>query len=305
MFDMFKKEKKTGKKTGRKENKETDTTHDGKDKPREISVFREYFEMFAEVLAFLFFINTFLFQSQAIPTSSMEDTLLIGDHLLVDKVAFCSSLGKWDNILLPRIDINRGMSITFKGPPEMSKDYVKRVIALPGETIRIKENKVYINGKLLDEPYTYFKGGGNAAHGSEFPLQAPRIIDVMGTKSYLPFLFINDDNTIDEEKTHNFCKRFESCVYKDPQSQEWVFKVPEAHYFCMGDNRDNSHDSRFWGPLPRENVIGKPWVIYWSYKSETKEYLTPGIIHKIKDLFSTAIHFFTRTRWNRTFKKAP
>jgi len=219
---------------------------------KEISIFREYFELIAETLIYVFFVITFLLQSFVIPTGSMEDTLLIGDHLLVDKVAYSRSIGKIDSFLLPQLKIKRGMIVTFKSPPDIKKEYVKRVIGMPGETIKIVNKKVFINGKPLDEPYVYFK-----------------------------------DPNITESYRDNF-----------PE-----YKIPENTYFVMGDNRDNSFDSRFWGPVPKEYIIGKPWRIYWSYKSTSKEYLTPGIIHKIKDLFETFTSFFTKTRWNRTFKK--
>jgi len=278
-----------------------------KKKKREVSLFREYSEMIIEVLVFVFFINAFLLQSQAIPTPSMKDTMLIGDHLLVDKVAFAPYLGPLDKFLLPRINIERGMIVTFKGPAEMEKDYVKRVIALPGETIRIKNKQVYINGEPLDESYLYFEGEGKNKNdpGGNFPLQRPRIIDALGKISYLPFYMNNASGFVDEKRTVELCERFKNCVTWSEKEgeQHRVFKIPEGHYFCMGDNRDNSYDSRFWGPLPQGYLLGKPWRIYWSYESTTDEYLTPGILHKIKDILLTAVHFFSKTRWKRTFKK--
>ncbi len=284
----------------KKEEKQAEPT-----KKREISVFREYFEMIAEVLAFVFFINTFLLQSQAIPTSSMEDTMLIGDHLLVNKAAYSPYINQADRLPFPRADIKRGDIVTFKGPPEMEKDYVKRVIGLPGEAFRIKDKKVYINGQLLPEPYAYFKGDKSGFRfGDTFPLEAPRIIDALGTKSHLPFYLLRKDETgIDQERSREFCQRFEHCIQWNESRGVREFKIPAGHYFCMGDNRDNSHDSRFWGPLPAEYIIGQPWRVYWSYKSKTEEYLTPGVVHKIKDIGSTIVHFFSRTRWKRTFKK--
>ncbi len=223
-------------------------------KPRTVSVFREYFELIAETLIYVFFVMTFLLQSFVIPTGSMEDTLLIGDHLFVDKVAYSRSLtplGKW---LLPQLQIKRGMIVTFKAPPAMDMEYVKRVIGLPGEAIKIVNKKVFINGKPLDEPYVYFK-----------------------------------DPEINEDYRDNYPPTF----------------IPPGHYFCMGDNRDNSWDCRFWGPVPADYIIGKPWRIYWSFKSVSDEYLTPDVGYKIKDIFKTVINFFTKTRWNRTVKKIP
>ena len=272
-------------------------------KKREVSLLREYSEMIIEVLVFVFFINAFLLQSQAIPTPSMVKTMLIGDHLLVDKVAFAPYLGAVDKFLLPRVNIERGMIVTFKGPPEMDKDYVKRVIGLPGETLRVENKRVYIDGKPLDEPYVYFKGGYRVMHGDNFPLNRQVPVGALGKTTFLPFYIKYASGVKDEIRTEELCDRFKDCVILDEKQGRRVFKIPEGHYFCMGDNRDNSDDSRFWGPLPQEYIIGKPWRIYWSYESTTAEYLTPGLFHKIKDFFLTVVHFFTRTRWARTFKK--
>ena len=219
---------------------------------KEVGFFRDTFELFTETLIYVFFVMTFLLQSFVIPTGSMEDTLLIGDHLLVDKISYSRSLGEWDSFIFPRREITRGMIVTFKSPAEIEKEYVKRVIGLPGETIRISNKKVYIDGDFLEEPYTFFK----------------------------------DDQVLSG--------------YRDNFP---AYKIPAGHYFCMGDNRDNSYDSRFWGPVPSNLIIGKPWRIYWSYDSSTKEYLTPGIVHKIKDIFKTILNFFSKTRWERTIMK--
>jgi signal peptidase I len=182
----------------------------------------------------------------------MLDNILIGDHILVDKVAYGHSLGTIDRVMLPQLEIQRGMIVTFKSPVEMEKEYVKRVIGLPGESIKIINKKVYIDGQPLDEPYTFFK-----------------------------------DSNMDVPTRDNLRE----------------FKIPENTYFCMGDNRDNSSDSRFWGPVPAEYIIGKPWRIYWSYEATTKEYLTPGFLYKIKDIGKTIINFIPRTRWKRMMKK--
>lgn len=233
-----------------KNNQENKSTKE--DHTQDISAPREYFELITETLVYVFFVMTFLLQSFVIPTGSMQDNILIGDHILVDKVAYSNAIGFFDKILFPQLKIQRGMIVTFKAPAEMEKEYVKRIIGLPGETIKIIDKKVYINGTPLDEPYTFFK-----------------------------------DPTIEHSYRDNF-----------PE-----FKVPENHYFCMGDNRDHSYDSRFWGPVPADNIIGKPWRIYWSFESSTDEYLTPGFWYKIKDIGKTFLNFFTKTRWNRTIKK--
>ncbi|MCP5053768.1 MAG: signal peptidase I [bacterium] len=223
-----------------------------KKKEREVGLFREYFELISETLIYVFFVMTFLLQSFVIPTGSMKDNILIGDHILVNKVSYSKSLGFLDGFMFPRETIKRGMIVTFKSPAEMEKEYVKRVIGLPGESIKIVNKEVFINGEPLKESYTVFK-----------------------------------DSNLERSYRDNF-----------PE-----FKIPDNHYFCMGDNRDHSYDSRFWGPVPADYIIGKPWRVYWSYESTTDEYLTPGFWHKVKDIFNTFINFFTKTRWNRTIMK--
>jgi signal peptidase I len=275
-------------------------------KPRTVGVFRENFELIAETLVFVFFILTFLFQSFVIPSSSMEDTLLIGDHLLVDKVAYSRSLGGLERLLLPQTPLARGMIVTFKPPPNpydpgtdvsllpayrdwvldengsdkvpyppASTDYVKRVVGLPGETIRIEDKRVYINGELLAEPYTFFKiGDASRDRTAVFP----------------------PDNELYWSPT--FPHRFRSSLEKTQRGG--AFRIPEGHYFCMGDNRDNSLDCRFWGPVPADYVVGKPWRIYWSYDAD---YQKTGIDRKLRDLSRTVLHFFSKTRWKRTIRK--
>lgn len=260
-------------KTGQEEEKKKEK------KKREVSLFREYFELITEVVIFVFFINAFLLQTYVIPSSSMEETMLIGDHLLVDKVTYSPYLGSFDRLFLPQYGIKRGMLVTFSGPSEINKgeepkNLVKRVIALPGDTIKIIRDKVFVNGKQIAEPYRVFK---NRPPMDFFPPATPF------------------------NWHHEFPYEFRDSIVDTDNGK--AFLVPEGHYFCMGDNRNNSFDSRAWGPLPARYVIGKPWRIYWSYDSTSSEYLTPGIWHKIKDFFNTIIHFFTKTRWERTFKK--
>jgi signal peptidase I len=227
-------------------------------KKRKITVFREYFELIAEVLVYVFFIMTFLLQSEVIPTGSMENNLLIGDHLLLNKVAYLNHITPISKLLFPPVNVKRGSIVAFKAPPEMEKQYVKRVIGLPGEKIKIIEGTVYINGSVIEEPWIVNNS-----------------------------IFKEDNNSIYFTEYSNYSER----------------TVPKGHYFVMGDNRNNSFDSRGWGFLSKDLLIGKPWRIYWSFKSTTDEYLTKGVKHKIKDIFLTIKNFLSRTRYNRTLKK--
>ncbi len=246
---------------------------------KEKVTFNMYVEVIVEVFLFVFFVNGFLLQTYVIPSPSMEDSMLIGDHLVVDKVGYSRSITTIDRLLLPQVQIQRGMIVTFSGPSEINskrepKNLVKRVIALPGQTIRIVENTVYINGKPIAEPYACFKYGGGMPN---FPPEYP--------------YFWHPE----------FPYKYRDSIVDTPQGK--VFLVPQDHYFCMGDNRNNSFDSRCWGPLPANYIIGRPWRVYWSFASNGSEYQTSGVMEKVKDIFRTITSFFTRTRWERTFKK--
>ena len=246
---------------------------------RERTLFREYFELFAEVLVLVFFINSFLLQTYAIPTPSMEDNMMVGDHILVDKITYTEPQWLLDRVL-PQKKINRGDIVTFKSPPEVEKGneakmlYVKRVIALPGDTLQLKNNLVYVNGRHIPESYVFLRG------------------DELAPVNFPPPDGLSWDFDF-PEKFHGQLERTDEGL---------AFKVPEGYLFCMGDNRNLSSDCRDWGPVPRDYVIGKPWLNYWSYESTTSDYLSPGIKNKIKSLLSTFVHFFSRTRWERTLR---
>jgi len=223
------------------------------------STLREYFESIVIAVILALFIRTFVVQAFKIPTGSMEENLLIGDHLLVNKFVFGPTRSPIERALLPVGTIKRGEVLVFKYPEDPDRDFIKRVIGLPGEKVELREKKVYINDKPLDEPYVHF-------------LQPP------GQSS-----------------------EFHEVTSFDVRERYGPVTVPPNHYFVMGDNRDNSQDSRYWGFLPRENVKGKALVIYWSYESEREDYVEDGAGAVIKGLVSVFAHFFTRTRWDRMF----
>ena len=198
-------------------------------------------------------------QAFKIPTGSMENNLLIGDHLLVNKFVFGPTASALERALLPVGTIKRGDVMVFKYPEEPDRDFIKRVIGLPGETVELREKKVYINGKPLDEPYVHF-------------------LDAAGGPS-----------------------EFNEVTSLDVRERYGPVTVPPDQYFVMGDNRDNSQDSRYWGFLPRDYIKGKALVIYWSYESEREDYEDESAGATIRDLASVFAHFFTRTRWDRMF----
>lgn len=216
----------------------------------------------------LLFGTTTLVQAFVIPTGSMEDTLLIGDHLLVDKLAYAPA-GALTKHLLPYEDVKRGDIIVFRYPIDIKQTFVKRVIGVPGDRIRLENKRVFLNGHPLTEPYKYNKTEYIDSYRDNFP---------------------NFPNV-------SLYKPAQEMLVNNVQHGEVV--VPAEHYFAMGDNRDSSLDSRYWGFVPRENIIGKPLIIYWSYDASTEALSNPAI--GIDHLIDLVEHFFTKTRWRRTF----
>jgi signal peptidase I len=223
------------------------------------STLREYFESIVIAVILALFIRTFVVQAFKIPTGSMENNLLIGDHLLVNKFVFGPTETGAERTLLPVGTIKRRDIIVFKYPEDPERDFIKRVIGLPGETVEVREKKVYINGTALDEPYVHFLA----------PPSAP--------------------SELHEVTSFDVRERFGPVT------------VPADQYFMMGDNRDNSADSRYWGFLRRDYIKGKALVIYWSYQAEREDYQDESAGATVKGLVSVFAHFFTRTRWDRMF----
>jgi signal peptidase I len=217
----------------------------------------------------LLFGTTTLVQAFVIPTGSMEDTLLIGDHLLVDKLAYAPP-GPVSKHILPYEDVKRGDIIVFRYPVDIRQTFVKRCMGVPGDHIRLVNKEVYLNGKKLDEPYAYHKTTYINSYRDNFPSDPDVNISELGTDML------------------------------EHHVQKGEVVVPPDSYFAMGDNRDFSLDSRYWGFVPRENIIGKPLIIYWSYDAPTEALSNPTI--GIDHLVDLAEHFFTKTRWRRTLK---
>ena len=223
------------------------------------STLREYFESIVIAVILALFIRTFVVQAFKIPTGSMENNLLIGDHLLVNKFVFGPTAAGLERALLPIGTIHRRDVIVFKYPEEPDRDFIKRVIGLPGDTVELRQKKVYINGQPLDEPYVHF-------------LEPP------GSGG-----------------------EFREVTSFDVRERYGPVTVPADQYFMMGDNRDNSADSRYWGFLRRDYIKGKALVIYWSYQAEREDYQDESAGATVKGLVSVFAHFFTRTRWDRMF----
>jgi signal peptidase I len=221
------------------------------------STVREYFESICVAVILALFIRTFVVQAFKIPTGSMEQSLLIGDHLLVNKMVYGPAGSAIERTLLPVRDVRRGDVVVFKFPQEPQRDFIKRVIGLPGDRLRLEHKQVFINDQPLDESaYTFLSDPGQ------------------------------DGGMLFDSR-------------RDDMSE---IRIPEGYYFVMGDNRDNSHDSRFWGVLPRDLIKGRALIVYWSYNVSREEYLEEGLLERAGQLADVAIYFFDRTRWRRFFK---
>ncbi|MEK7409201.1 MAG: signal peptidase I [Acidobacteriota bacterium] len=216
----------------------------------------------------LLFGTTTLVQAFVIPTGSMEDTLLIGDHLLVDKLAYAPA-GPLSKHLLPYNPIRRGDIIVFRYPMDIRQTFVKRCMGLPGDRIRIENKQLFLNGRKLHETYKFLKTDYVDSYRDNFP---------------------GEPNVRLPEPAMEM-------LVKHVVNGEVV--VPPGNYLALGDNRDSSLDSRYWGFVPRENIVGKPLIIYWSYDAPTENLANSISLDHMVDLLQ---NFFIKTRWRRTFR---
>lgn len=184
-------------------------------------IVREYAEAFATAIILALIIRAFIIQAFKIPSGSMEPTLLVGDHILVNKFIYGMHIPFTNDVIMPVRSTKRDDVIVFEYPKDESIDFIKRVIGLPGDKLQIINKQVYINGKALDEPYAY--------HGD------PEIIP--GNES--------------------------------PRDNFGPIVVPQGEYFMMGDNRDFSNDSRFWGYVGKDLILGQAEIIYFSWNPKT------------------------------------
>lgn len=230
------------------------------DQTRQTSSFREYLEALIIAGIILGFSNTFVVKTFFIPSASMEETLLIGDHLFVNRFIYGPTTSRLEQRLLPHRSVRRGDIVIFRSPERPTVDMVKRCIGIEGDTIEVRDKDLYVNGKWVnDSAYT--------RHSD------PRVIERQSSRSS------------QASRRDNF----------------GPYLVPDDSYFCMGDNRDQSYDSRFWGPVAKGQVKGRAFLIYWSYGGRTSDGSWQGLTAKVGQILRTAAGFVVKTRWLRTF----
>ncbi|HBL28664.1 MAG TPA: signal peptidase I [Acidobacteria bacterium] len=225
----------------------------------EKSLTREYLEALLIAVIFATFARTWIVQAFKIPSGSMEQNLLIGDHILVNKFVYGPTATDLERLVLPVRDPRRGDVAVFKYPEDLTRDFIKRCMAVGGDTVASVDKVLSINGETIDD-------SAYACHTD------PEVLTGRGS-------------------------------YRQDSKRDTFgpLTVPEGSFFCLGDNRDNSHDSRFWGPVPRANLKGRAFLIYWS-KDSGEPYGWNGVSSKLGSLWRTAVSFFPKTRWERTFR---
>ncbi len=231
--------------------------------------YRGFIAEWTITIILLLFGTTTLVQAFVIPTGSMEDTLLVGDHLLVDKLAYAPE-GGLSRHVLPYRDVKRGDIIVFRYPVDIDQTFVKRCIGVPGDRLHLENKQLFLNGKRVPEPYAYHKSDYLDSYRDNFPSEP---------NTHVP------DPAVDMLLHH-------------VSGGDVV--VPPGSYFAMGDNRDSSLDSRYWGFVPRANIIGKPVIVYWSYDAPTDALSDSAM--SAKHLIDLIEHFPTKTRWSRTLR---
>jgi signal peptidase I len=228
---------------------------------------------FASVFVAGLFIITFVIQHFEIPSGSMEKTLLVGDHVFVDRLTPTGKHGlPW--FMMPYRGPRRGETAVFVSPAEPGLYLVKRIVAVPGDRIHLQRGNLYVNGVRQAEPYTQhleppdsyrdefprFSGFGNLQVTREWAMTMPRYIEGVD------------------------------------------LVIPPGHYFAMGDNRDHSLDSRYWGLVPAENIMGRPLFIAWSLDQDESAFAAQSMGERVVSFLNTSVHFFGLTRWNRVLR---
>ena len=228
----------------------------------------------------VFFLRAFVMEATVIPTASMERTILIGDHIFLNKFLYGPRI-PFTSFRFPSVrKIRRQQIVAFHYPRNPSVMFVKRVIGVGGDRLRIVKKKVYIHDTPLAEPYAHFRQGSIYPLRDNFPPTPEEL-------SSLPA-----STGLDPQWSHELPEYLEGDV----------FRVPPGYYFVMGDNRDSSLDSRFWGLVPEEYIVGEPAFVYWSYDAPTEDWVTQDWGERIRFDLSIIKNFISRTRWSRTGK---
>jgi signal peptidase I len=227
----------------------------------------------ASSIVVVLFIMAFNVQAFEIPSASMENTLLIGDHVFVDRISYMPE--PFWYVLNPKHEVRRGDIIVFLKPGEPDLHLVKRVVGMPGDRLHLKDGVVYRNGVAQNEPYVIHSAGNLDAYRDDFPNVPPDTFTPITPEWRLSLpQYVQDGDLV----------------------------VPPDSFFAMGDNRDLSLDSRYWGFVPRANLVGRPALIYWSFETPADQVNKTSVGDRIAFGAKVVIHFLDETRWRRMFR---
>ena len=245
--------------------------------PHHLPSVPEAFAMLLSLVVIALFVNTFVLQPFLIPSESMERTLLVGDFLLVNKQMYAPA-GRFSRLLMPYRDVERGDIIIFHHT-QPHPYLVKRVVGIPGDRLHLRNGVLYRNGVAQNEPYAAMPvDDGNPQH------------------TYQPYRddFPSIPTSMGSDITETWALDLPSHIEGDD------LVVPPGKVFAMGDNRLDSLDGRYWGFVPRENIVGRPLFVYWSFETPEDQMNKTSMSDRIGFMFHIAIHFFDGTRWKRT-----
>ena len=271
---------------------------------------RDNLEVVCFAVALILFFKTFVGQQFKIPSGSMRETLMIGDHLLINKFIYARPQWAWEEKLFPMRGVERGDIITFRYPMDRDQDYVKRCVALPGDTIELRHKRLFVNGQQVTGTWEYHivksnpvdagKGDGTMTEAGD-PIAGPWPEGRDAGPEVHPtgFWHFADPEVLAMDR-----QGMSSLIQPDFKDNLGPVKVPPGFVMAMGDDRDNSEDARYWGFVPMDHLRGRPFMIWWSFREGEHDYdngtVPTGPTDVGRDVVDAATHFFTRTRWDRT-----
>ena len=267
-------------------------------------VVRDNLEIICFSIVLIMFFKTFVGQQFTIPSASMRNTLMIGDHLLVNKFIFAVPQWGWESALFPIRAVERGDIIVFRFPMERNQDYVKRCVAMPGDVVEFRNKRLFINDDLVTGPWEFHTLGDLSVDPGAPPIPGPWPVDRYaglqevkgsGDVPFWPFL---------DPETQHSNQQGMMPLMRGFRDFLGPVTVPEGFVMAVGDNRDNSSDSRYWGFLPIDHMRGRPFMVWWSYRENGTDHdgaLVPkGPMDIARNFGDAARNFFRWTRWERT-----